>query len=101
MFTVYEYAGPLLLLVAGATLLFVAGVAVLVLIEGAGRLAHALRKIQRGGHSAAWKMVDQPSPEEIKSRFDFLQEGRGWQRSYPTWEHASEKFVVRARWISR
>ena len=44
MITIYEYAAGLLVVVTGATLLFMACVMVLVLIEGVSILAHTLRK---------------------------------------------------------
>jgi hypothetical protein len=44
MFTIYEYAAGLLVIVTGAALLFMVCVMVLVLIEGIGVLAPILRK---------------------------------------------------------
>lgn len=48
MFTICEFACGLLLIVTGATLLLMACVIVLVLIEGVNILAHTLRKPKRG-----------------------------------------------------
>jgi hypothetical protein len=45
MFTIYEYAGCLLAVLVGMTLLFTACVMVLALIEGVGILAQRTRKL--------------------------------------------------------
>lgn len=48
MFTIYDYAGGLLVIVTGATLLFMASVVILVLIEGVSTVARTLRKPKHG-----------------------------------------------------
>ena len=75
MFTVYEYAGGLLVIVTGATLLFMACVMVLVLIEGVSILAHRLCKptysaTQPGGR---WMTVES---RESQVTVGFLTDGR-------------------------
>ena len=44
MFTIYEYVADLLVILTGATLLFMACVMVLLLVEGASILARTSRK---------------------------------------------------------
>ena len=48
MFTIYDYAGGLLLIVTGTTLLFMASVVVLVLIEGVSIVARTMRQPKHG-----------------------------------------------------
>ena len=45
MFTIYEYVADLLVILTGATLLFMACVMVLLLVEGASILARMSRKV--------------------------------------------------------
>ncbi|HUY13642.1 MAG TPA: hypothetical protein VMX16_08435 [Terriglobia bacterium] len=63
MFIVREYAAGLLVIVTGVTLLFMACVMVLVLIEGAGILAHTLRKPKYGATQPKGKWMTAESRE--------------------------------------
>jgi galactitol-specific phosphotransferase system IIC component len=65
MFTIYEYAGCLLAVLVGMTLLFTACVIVLVLIEGVRILAQGARKLAEDARQLQGISIGAESPATL------------------------------------